>query len=551
MKLEIVSGPGVGRAYDVATDDEVTIGRDDACTIVLRDPKVSRRHARLTVIDEFVCLEDLGSANGVRVNNQRGFRFVLHNGDAVGIGDTTLKVVGVPERVAPAARPAPVPAVRVDDSTRTVVLHRMTPEEANLLGGRVMPEVAAELRAENRYLRTIGEISRVLAAQHTAQTALENVLGVMREALGADTACVLVRASGASEWDVRAMARGGGTAAATIQISRTIVKQAVEEGVAIIARNPLTDGRFQGSQSIIVEGVSSALCSPIRVGGESCAVLLIDRRRRAEVFMERDLRLTATVANLLGLLLEKEQSEAEARQRERLATIGEVVANLAHHAKNILASLRFGLSTLKLSVQRGQADKQAQYMEMLESQQARLSDLVLNMLSYSKDRTPVRQQVRLAALLEDVVGPFRARTADSGMTITVACEPADLEVWGEEAALHRAFLNLTVNAIDALQERRDAGEKTLRVQASREPGLGAVLRFRDSGCGIPPQERARIFEVFYSTKGAKGTGLGLAVVKKVVEEHGGSVSVDSEPGAWTEFTVRLPEHAPDAAGADV
>jgi signal transduction histidine kinase len=262
--------------------------------------------------------------------------------------------------------------------------------------------------------------------------------------------------------------------------------------------------------------------------------------------MERDLRLTATVANLLGLLLEKEQAESEARQRERLAVIGEVVANLAHHAKNIIASLRFGLGTLKLAVSRGHTEKLVQYVSMIETQQGRLSDLVLNMLSYSKERIPLRQQVGLQALIEEVTGPFRAQLEETGVTLVTTCEPPDLEVWAEPAALHRAFLNLLVNAIDALQS--DTGrEKAIRVAAERVDGRRVSVWFRDTGCGIPSAERERIFDVFYSTKGARGTGLGLAVVRKVILEHGGTISVDSAVDAGTEFTILFPEHAPDAA----
>ena len=545
MKLEIVSGAGTGRTFEFGAGADVVIGRDPACAVGLGDRKVSRRHARLTTLDGAVSLEDMGSANGVKVNGRRGSRFELRDGDDLMIGDTVLRITDLPPRQGVALPPLPpLPRVKVDDATRTVVLYTMPSEEANLLRARVTPEVAEELRAENRYLRTLGEISRVLASYPSAQKALDEVLNVLRAAQGADTACVLTRASSDREWDVRGMAVAGDGGGAQVQVSLTIVQRAVDEGIAIIARDPLTDGRFQGSQSILIEGVSSAVCAPIQCDGVFKAVLLLDRRRRSDVFMERDLQLAATVANLLGLLLEKEQAEAEARQRERLAVIGEVVANLAHHAKNIIASLKFGLGTLKMALDRGQTDKVPQYVAMIEAQQGRLSDLVLNMLSYSKDRKPLRQQVRLAALLEDIVAPFRARQAETGIAVTAACEPPDLEIWGEEAGLHRAFLNLVVNAMDALAVRT-AGVRELKVTAGRDADQGVVIRFRDTGCGIPPEERDRIFDVFYSTKGARGTGLGLAVVRKVVAEHGGSVSVDSEVEAWTEFTVRLPGRGSD------
>lgn len=544
MKLEIISGIDAGHSFEIPEDRETVLGRENACDVCLNDPRISRRHARLSCVDGFVCLEDMGSANGSRVNNQRGFRFLLNEGDTIRIGDTVFKASDLPGRP-----DSPPPSelldvssrVRLDDSTRTVVLHRMPTDEGNLLNERVPPKLVRELQSENRHLRAIGEISRTLAASHNTQEALEKVLAPLRAALDADTACLVSRENHDENWCVRAIATETAPEA-PVQISRTIINQALEEGVAIIARNPLLDGRFQGSKSILVEGVSSALCSPIRVGGAFSAVLFIDRRRRDEVFAERDLRLTVTIANLLGLLLDKEQAENEARQRERLATIGEVVANLAHHAKNILASLRFGVSTLGLALRRGDTQKLPEYVAMLESQQARLSELVLNMLSYSKDRTPVRAHVRLAAVIDDVLLPLRGRMAETGVALETACEPADLEVWAEEAALHRAFLNLVANALDALAERKE-GPKTLQIRIVRN-GEYAEIRFRDSGCGISPDARPHIFDVFFSTKGANGTGLGLAVVKKIVEEHGGDVSVDSMPGSWTEFTVRLRLQSP-------
>lgn len=541
MKLEVISGSDAGRSFDFAAGTDVTIGRDESCGVCLLDRKVSRRHARFTALDEWVCLEDLGSANGVKVNGDRGFRFVLHDNDLITVGDTTLKVT---EMFVQPVRPVSQRRVAMDDATRTVVLYTVPHDQAGLLRGHVPPDIAEELREENRHLRTLGEISRMLVARHAAQQSLDSVLAVLREALKADIACVLSREAEGREWAVRAMAPAEGGSAAPVPVSLTLVRQAVEKGVAIIARNPLTDDRFQRSRSIVVEGVSSALCSPICVGGSYNAVLVVDRRHRTDVFLERDLRLTATVANLLGLLLEKEEAEAEARQRERLAVIGEVVANLAHHAKNIIASLRFGLDTLKLAVSRGHTEKLAQYVSMIEAQQGRLSDLVLNMLSYSKERIPLRQKIGLGALINEVADPFRARLGESGIELVTSCVPPDLEVWAEAAALHRAFLNLLVNAIDAVQPNTERG-KTIQVRAERVDGHRVVVRFRDTGCGVPAAERERIFDIFYSTKGAKGTGLGLAVVKKVVEEHGGSIAVESELNVGTEFTILLPEHGPD------
>jgi signal transduction histidine kinase len=107
--------------------------------------------------------------------------------------------------------------------------------------------------------------------------------------------------------------------------------------------------------------------------------------------------------------------------------------------------------------------------------------------------------------------------------------------------IHRCLLNLLTNAIDAIDEER--GEIRL---TTRTAGESILISVEDNGVGIPPEARQEIFKVFYSTKGNRGTGLGLAVTKKIVEEHGGGITVDSAPGQGSRFTIRLP--LPDRTG---
>jgi signal transduction histidine kinase len=105
----------------------------------------------------------------------------------------------------------------------------------------------------------------------------------------------------------------------------------------------------------------------------------------------------------------------------------------------------------------------------------------------------------------------------------------------DHQGIHRCLLNLLTNAIDAVDEAR--GEVRL---VTRAEGESILVSVEDNGVGIPPEARQQIFEIFYSTKGNRGTGLGLAVTKKIVEEHGGSITVDSALGQGSRFTIRLP-----------
>jgi len=217
------------------------------------------------------------------------------------------------------------------------------------------------------------------------------------------------------------------------------------------------------------------------------------------------------------------------------------MAGLAHYAKNIIQGMRFSMATLKVAVERNKLEHVPDYVESVLSQERRMSELVMDMLSYSKDRTPHRAPVDMRALLEEITAPYRNELKDLDAELHVNTAPDCPPVLADEQALHRVFLNLLSNAIDALGDVREEREKKITVDVAHAAGGKAVeVRFRDTGIGMQPDKLSRIFDVFYSTKGSEGTGLGLAVVGKIVQEHGGEISVDSREGEWTEFKVCLP-----------
>jgi signal transduction histidine kinase len=177
----------------------------------------------------------------------------------------------------------------------------------------------------------------------------------------------------------------------------------------------------------------------------------------------------------------------------------------------------------------------------VERNQKRIDDLILDMLNYSKEREPAVEPTDLNKLCEDVLDLVRGRATDRGTAIEfrpgalVSAVPCDPE------GIHRAVLNLVTNALDALEDRE--GGK-LGVQALLEPdGAWAKIIVIDNGPGIPPEQLDDIFKPFVSTKGSKGTGLGLPVSRKVVREHGGDILVQSVPDVGSKFTIRLPVQA--------
>ena len=167
---------------------------------------------------------------------------------------------------------------------------------------------------------------------------------------------------------------------------------------------------------------------------------------------------------------------------------------------------------------------------------------MLNMLAFSKPRQPLLEAVNVNHVLNECIELMGPQVEDSGVALItdlgdVPPIPAD------PGGLHQAFLNFLTNALDAVESPSGA----ITVRSEFEPLTRQVIvHIIDNGVGMEPRQTEKIFDVFYTTKGHKGTGLGLAVARKVVREHNGNIAVDSAPGRGTTFTVSLPIH-PGAA----
>lgn len=171
-----------------------------------------------------------------------------------------------------------------------------------------------------------------------------------------------------------------------------------------------------------------------------------------------------------------------------------------------------------------------------------LSSIVLDMLSYSKQRKPLCQPCEIGDLCGDVVALLRQQAMEKGVTLTTSAEVR--EVCVDETAIRRCLMNLVGNAIDACS----AGGGLVEADVGLAARSGYfTIRVRDNGHGMDAETSRRIFDPFYSTKGGKGTGLGLPVTKKIAEEHGGTIRVKSAPGEGTEFVLELPVAPPDEA----
>jgi signal transduction histidine kinase len=226
------------------------------------------------------------------------------------------------------------------------------------------------------------------------------------------------------------------------------------------------------------------------------------------------------------------QTTERARAAEELASIGTLVAGLAHEIGTPMGVIQGHAKLLESAV----SDKDATWrLRTIQEQITRISRIIQTLLNMARPRKSQRQPVALEPLLDDTVSFISEKLARRGIQVARVFDPVP-SIHGDAERLQQLFLNLFLNAADAMPE---GGE--LRVTLG-ESDLGeAEIRVRDTGAGIPESQLERVFDPFYTTKAAgEGNGLGLMVCKGIVSDHRGQIEVTSAPEEGTEFRVLFP-----------
>ncbi len=259
-----------------------------------------------------------------------------------------------------------------------------------------------------------------------------------------------------------------------------------------------------------------------------------------EVALKRARERLALKAELADYTKSLEAKVEEAAEKlvaaERLAAVGQTVAALGHSIKNMLGGLRGGAYMIQEGLAKENIDLSRQGLVMLERNLRRVADFVSDLLTLAKPRQPELAPVdlsRLAAEAAEILGPVAEA---KGVELAAASSGSGPVVEAEAKAILDALLNLLSNAVDAAAEVK-AGRVSLEV---KRQGGRAWFEVRDNGPGLTKEAAANIFQGFYSSKGASGTGLGLMVAQKTAQEHGGGIDFENLAGGGAVFRLALP-----------
>ena len=227
------------------------------------------------------------------------------------------------------------------------------------------------------------------------------------------------------------------------------------------------------------------------------------------------------------------------RLQSELAILGETIAGMSHTIKNILCGLQGGVYVVDSGLIHGKQERIRTGWDMVKKNVEKISDLVKGILYASKEREPEYQEVDPGKLLGEICDLYESRARTDGISLIRAFDERLGRCLLDPAGIHSAMSNLVSNALEACVKRDEALKREIIVGGCTEQDR-LFLQVSDTGMGMPREVREKLFHRFYSTKGAKGTGLGLVITRKVVEEHGGVIQVDSAPGRGTTVTIEIP-----------
>ncbi len=558
----VIRGQDHGQHF-VLRGTQCTIGRDSSNQIRLNDSEVSRNHAVLTRIsDNEYEIRDAGSSNGTFVNSRQIQNAQLRTGDRIQLGRTLMLFTGGGEVHSTHALDAIeiVPA-GVEELSQIRGRAESRLGELSVFNSQPAQEVSSSDALSSWTAATLNngeivyQVSQAISRTVDISQLLDKVLELIFQWIECGRGCIMLLDEVTGELRPSCSRRrreSKASSAQRMQISRTILDHVVKQREGVLTSNAQDDDRWNHAASVAGLGIKEAICVPMQGRYGLVGAIYVDTEMSAGTYAARNgealfddthLKLMIAIAGQAALAIEDTQFYHAMLQSERLATMGQTIANVSHHVKNILQ----GISGGNYLVEDGLASDNLEVVKrgwaIVKKNQYRISSLVMDMLTFSKDREPELAQADVLDVVKDVAELMQNRAKEMGVTLKgVDPSPPMLALLDSEA-IHRALLNVVTNAIDAAgsREHGDSVEPEVQILCDLDPTRQRVqIHVVDNGDGIAADQLARIFAPFQSSKGARGTGLGLPVSQKILREHGGDISVQSEVGVGSRFTLHWP-----------
>jgi len=279
----------------------------------------------------------------------------------------------------------------------------------------------------------------------------------------------------------------------------------------------------------------SILSIPLRTTKEKYGLFVIGREKR-EGFTPEEISLMIAGSTVVSFTISNLKLMQKMIMNERLVMIGHLISGLSHDLRNILTKFENGIYFIETGMEEKDMEDIKIGKDILKKNYVKLKEYVLSMIDYSRDREVSFEDVDLHSLIEDVISYFEASLKEKNIKVLKEFDEKLKYVKVDRHRIERMISNLVQNSIDAVKEN----EGIIKIKTKSNENVFQII-VQDNGCGIPEKNLDKIFDIFFTTKGSRGTGFGLAIVEKVVKEHNGKIEVYSKVGEGTIFTITLPK----------
>jgi signal transduction histidine kinase/pSer/pThr/pTyr-binding forkhead associated (FHA) protein len=535
LTLYVLQGPDKGRRFDLPGDESINLGRASEY-VPLTDLTVSRRHAHLEHTRDGWFLCDDGASNGVFVNGIKiDKRGKVKVGDQIRLGSTLL-VFGSPNSSVTVSTNPNVDVRNISQPGDSAIISTVPSSDDSVILAAPEPSAAAMA-----HFRVLLQVATALSAIFDIDQILNRVMDLVFEQLRADRGFIaLVDPDKPDKVNPRVVRYRDDDQVTKIAVSQTIIQHVIAKKEGVLSSNAMTDQRFMKGKSVHNLSIRSAICVPIKGRDKILGVIDIDSLVANFSYTQDQLRMLTAIGQITGMAIENTRLYQESVQQERLAATGETVASLSHSIKNILQGISGGADVVELGLRKSNLDDIKTGWKMLQRNLDKVQGLTMNMLAYSKPRLPAMEMTHLPHVLNECLELVKTPAADKKVELLTEISSTQPPIPVDADGLHQAILNLLVNAIDAVEPTHGVVTLTSHFDAREQ---ASVIEVQDNGVGIPEKDQDQLFVPFFSTKGQRGTGLGLAVTKKIVEEHHGRIELISKVGQGTTFRIILPSNA--------
>jgi signal transduction histidine kinase len=396
-------------------------------------------------------------------------------------------------------------------------------------------------RQRSELLRSLVSVGQTINSALNLDDMLEVIT---REAAGLGRArmCSLLLLDATAEWlELRAQHGGGPDyqQRPALSVAESLMGSVIRRQKPVQVSNVQTSAQYQHTEIARREGLVSMVSAPLVFNGQSLGTLNV-YTDAPHVFSNEEVSTLNALAELSAVAIEKARLyertvdvEEQLRRNEQLSALGLLAAEVAHEIRNPLTVMKMLYHSLDLDFPEG--DPRREDTRVLGEKMDQLDAIVDNIVKFARNAEPQMGPVNVPELIDDLVLLTRHKLQHQGIEL-VRDDAADLPpVKADATQLSQAFLNLILNAAEAMQSGG-----TLRI-ATQQAESTLQVTFTDTGLGMTEAQRERAFTGMLSTTKGKGGGLGLAIVAKVTEAHGGRLEVESELGQGTQITLFLPQ----------